>query len=71
MRSVEQWWIGVYSPVTGRGDPKTCETSRFPHFRDNRLTYGGEVVSLSRRPPSTPTKIPSTHCCQKVSRPRA
>jgi hypothetical protein len=25
------------------------ETSRLPHFVDNRLTNGGEVVSLTRR----------------------
>jgi hypothetical protein len=25
----------------------------FPHFLDNRLTDGGEVVSLTRRPPFT------------------
>jgi hypothetical protein len=31
-----------------------CETSRLPHFLDNRLTDGGEVVSLTRRPPFTP-----------------
>jgi hypothetical protein len=30
------------------------ETSRLPHFLDNRLTDGGEVVSLTRRPPFTP-----------------
>jgi hypothetical protein len=35
--------------VTGRGDPQGCETSRFPHFLDNRLTDGGEV-SLTRQP---------------------
>jgi hypothetical protein len=28
------------TPVTG------CETSRLPHFLDNRLTDGGEIVSL-------------------------
>jgi hypothetical protein len=27
-----------------------CETSRLPHCLDNRLTDGGEVVSLTRRP---------------------
>jgi hypothetical protein len=37
---------------------KACETSRLPHFVDNRLTDGGEVVSLTRWPPFTPRKIP-------------
>jgi hypothetical protein len=37
-----------------------CGTSRFPHVLDNRLTDGGEVVSLTRRPPFTPRKIPGT-----------
>jgi hypothetical protein len=36
--------------ITGRGGPYGCETSRLPHFLDNRLTDGGEVVSLTRRP---------------------
>jgi hypothetical protein len=27
-----------------------CETSRLPPLLDNRLTDGGEVVSLTRRP---------------------
>jgi hypothetical protein len=31
-----------------------CETSRLPHFLDDRLTDGGKVVSLSRRPPFNP-----------------
>jgi hypothetical protein len=43
-----------FIPVTGRGDPQSCETSRFPHFLDNRLTDGGEVVSLTRWLPVTP-----------------
>jgi hypothetical protein len=30
-------------PVTGRGGSLGCETSRLPHFLDNRLTDGGEV----------------------------
>jgi hypothetical protein len=34
-----------------------------PCFLDNRLTDGGEVVKLTRRPPFTPTKIPDTHFC--------
>jgi hypothetical protein len=36
--------------VTGREGPQGCETSRLPHFLDSRLTDGGEVVSLTRRP---------------------
>jgi hypothetical protein len=60
---------GKAIPVTGRGDPQGCETSRLPHFLDNRLTDGGEVFSLTRRPPLTPTKIPGTYFCQRPSRP--
>jgi hypothetical protein len=33
--------------VRGCGGPYSCETSRIPHFLDNRLTVGGEVVSLT------------------------
>jgi hypothetical protein len=36
-------------PITDRGGPYGCETSRLPHFLYNRLTDGGEVVSLTRR----------------------
>jgi hypothetical protein len=39
--------------VTGREGPYGCEPSRLPHFPDNRLTDGGEVVSLTRRKPFT------------------
>jgi hypothetical protein len=45
---------GKAIPVTGHEDRQSCETSRLPHFLDNRLTDGGEVVSLTRRPPFTP-----------------
>jgi hypothetical protein len=41
---------GKAIPVTGHGGLQSCETSRLPHFLDNRLTDGGEVVSLTRRP---------------------
>jgi hypothetical protein len=34
--------------VKDRGGSQGCETSRLPHFLDNRLTDGGEVVSLTR-----------------------
>jgi hypothetical protein len=30
-------------PVASRGGPQDCETSRFPHFLDNRLTDDSEV----------------------------
>jgi hypothetical protein len=51
------------SLLTGRGGPYVCEKSRLPHFLDNRLTDGGEVVSLTRRPPLPPRNIPDTHFC--------
>jgi hypothetical protein len=50
-------------PVSGRGGPQSCEWLRLPHLIDNRLTDGDKVVSLMRRPPSTPRKIPGTHFC--------
>jgi hypothetical protein len=40
-------------PVTGRGGLLGCEMLRIPHCVDNRLTDGGQVVSLTRRPRST------------------
>jgi hypothetical protein len=47
-------------PVTDREGPQGCETSRLPHLLYNRLTDGGEVVSLMRRPSFTPRKIPGS-----------
>jgi hypothetical protein len=41
-------------PVTGRRGSWDCETSRIPPFLENRLTDGGEVASLMRRPSFTP-----------------
>jgi hypothetical protein len=37
-------------PLTGSGDPYGCETSRLPHFLDNRLTDGGKVAGLHLPP---------------------
>jgi hypothetical protein len=55
---------GKAVPVTGRGGPKGCETSRFSHFLDNRLANGGEFVSLKIRPASfTYRKIRGTNFC--------
>jgi hypothetical protein len=61
--SAEMWNLLLGIPVIGRGGPYGCETSRLPHFRDNRLTDGGEVVSLTRRPPFVPRRIRGTHFC--------
>jgi hypothetical protein len=44
-------------PVTGSGNPQVCETSRLPHFLDNRLKDDGEVISLTRRLPFTSRKL--------------
>jgi hypothetical protein len=38
-------WYALAIPVIGRGGPLGCETSRLPHVLENRLKYGGEVVS--------------------------
>jgi hypothetical protein len=58
-------------PVTDRGGPQCCETtSRFPHFLDNQSTDGGEVVTLTRRPPFIPQKDRSI-VPQATSNPRA
>jgi hypothetical protein len=43
--------------VTDRGGPKGCETSRLPHFLDNRLTDGSKVVSLTGRHPLPPGRF--------------
>jgi hypothetical protein len=45
---------GKTIPVIGRGDLYVCETSRLTHLLDNRLTDGGEIVSLMLRPLFTP-----------------
>jgi hypothetical protein len=42
--------------------------SRLPHFLDSRLTDGREVVSLTRRPSFTPTKIPVLISRKRLSR---
>jgi hypothetical protein len=37
--------------------------SRLPHFLDNRLKDGGEIVGLILRSPFTFKKIPGTDFC--------
>jgi hypothetical protein len=45
---------GKAVPVTAHGGPQRCGTSRLKHFLHNRLTDGGEDVSLTHQPPFTP-----------------
>jgi hypothetical protein len=40
--------------VRDSGCPYSCKTSRLPHFLGDQLTDGGEVLSLTLRPPFTP-----------------
>jgi hypothetical protein len=50
-------------PVTGRGGPQVCETSRLPHV----LTIGSQMAvrlsALRAGRPLPPRKIPGTHFC--------
>jgi hypothetical protein len=55
-------------PVTGRGGPQGCEMSRIPYFLDNRLTDGTEAFNLTNWLPFTPSKIPGSHFCYRLSR---
>jgi hypothetical protein len=41
-------------PVANFGGPYSCETLRSPHFVDNQVKDGGEIVSFTRQPRSTP-----------------
>jgi hypothetical protein len=50
-------------PVTGHGGPWGSQTLRLPHFLDNRLTNGSEVVSHTHQMPFTPRMVPGTHLC--------
>jgi hypothetical protein len=44
------------TPVTGRGGPYGCETSRLPHFLESGLTDDGEVVSVGECEVLSPSK---------------
>jgi hypothetical protein len=56
--------------VRGREGSLGCEPSRIPHFLDNRLTDGGEVVILTRRPRFTPGRSSGTHFCWRLDQPQ-
>jgi hypothetical protein len=66
----EEYKEGKAIPVIIRGGAWASETSRLPHFPDNRLTDGGEVVRLTCRRSFTPKKIPNTHFYYRQSRTR-
>jgi hypothetical protein len=56
-QGMDQWGgegEGISIPVTGRGGPYGCETSKIARFLDSKLTDGGDAVNLMRRPPFTP-----------------
>jgi hypothetical protein len=66
--------------ATGRNATDCYKLKRYPcnrpwrpiglrdvEFLDNRLTDGGEVVSLTPRLPFTPRKIPATHFYERLS----
>jgi hypothetical protein len=55
--------------VTSRGSLYGGETSRIPHCLDNRLTDGGEVISLRSRLLFTLRNIPGTHILEAESNP--
>jgi hypothetical protein len=52
---------GKAIPVAGCGGKFCCEMSRVPHMVDNRLTDGGEFVSLALQLTCNSRKIPGTH----------
>jgi hypothetical protein len=62
---------GKKGKVTNPGGLQGSETLKLPHFLDIRLTDGGKVVSLIRRPPFTPRMILGTHFCKGCVDPRA
>jgi hypothetical protein len=59
--------------VTDRGGLYGCEMLRILHFLDNPLTDSGKVLSLTRRPRSTPQKYyfsaSGTHFCYRLIEP--
>jgi hypothetical protein len=57
--------------VTGRGGTQGSESSRLLHFLDNRVTDGGEAVSLRRRPPLTPGRVRVLISVRRLVDPRA
>jgi hypothetical protein len=63
----------MLSPLQALEAQWAVETSRLPHFLDNRLTDGGEVVSLTRRPAALYPQEDSWHqfLLEAESTPRA
>jgi hypothetical protein len=53
-------------PVRYENHIYVCEASRIPHFVDNGLTDGGNVVRLKSRTRSTPQEDPQYSVVLKV-----
>jgi hypothetical protein len=54
---------GKAIPVTEGGSPWVCEKSRLPHFLDNRLRNGFEIVSLTHRQAAFYPLKPQEYSC--------
>jgi hypothetical protein len=57
-------------PVTGRGDPQGCETSRLNIFHVIGSQMAARLSALRTGRPLPPRKIPGTHFCLRLSRPQ-
>ena len=60
---------GKAVPLKARRGPEVSRKLRFPDFVTTAQN-GGEVVSLTHRPPLPPGNAPGTHFCQRLSRPQ-
>jgi hypothetical protein len=67
-----EMYVGKATSLSCRGGLKGCEILRIPQRQDDRLTGGGEVISLTRRPRSTPQQhfvsVSDIHLCQRLSK---
>ena len=60
---------GKAVPLQAWSGPEGSRKLRFPDFMTTAQD-GGKVVSLTHRPPLPPGNAPSTHFCQRLSRPQ-
>jgi hypothetical protein len=60
---------GKSIPVTGRGGPEGCETSRFPHFLDERMAVRSSALRAGRPlPPRRFLVLISVRGCSAAGR---